>query len=75
LNIQPGYAEIEYNSDEISIQKISELLALSDLSIIKNNEEKIIEKIKISVYELIFEMNNVDSIAKKSGSYKKAADE
>ncbi|NOZ35900.1 MAG: helix-turn-helix transcriptional regulator [Chlorobi bacterium] len=66
LNIKQGFAEIEYNSANIDIQKISEILALSDLSLIKNNEEKIIEKLKITVRELIFEMNNVDSIAKKS---------
>lgn len=66
LRIKQGFAEIKYNPNEINIKKISEILALSELSLIKNNEEKIIEKLKNTVYELIFEMNNVNSIAKKS---------
>lgn len=66
LSIKQGFAEIQYNTKEINSQKISEILALSDMSLIKNNDEKIIEKLKVTVHELIFEMNNVDSIAKKS---------
>ncbi len=66
LKIKQGFAEIEYDSEKINIRRISEILALSDLLIIKNNEEKIVEELKITVHELIFEMNNVDSIAKKS---------
>ena len=66
ITIKQGFAEIQYNPKEINIQKISEILALSDLVLIKSNDEKIIEKLKITIHELIFEMNNVDSIAKKS---------
>jgi len=66
LSIKQGFAEIQYNTKEINSQKIAEILALSDMSLIKNNDEKIIEKLKVTVHELIFEMNNVDSIAKKS---------
>ncbi|MCD6555958.1 MAG: hypothetical protein J7K64_02075, partial [Bacteroidales bacterium] len=66
ITIKQGFAEIQYNPNEINIKKISEILALSDLVLIKNNDEKIIEKLKMTIHELIFEMNNVDSIAKKS---------
>ncbi len=66
LTVKPGFAEIEYNPEIINTQKISDILSLSDLSIIKNNEEKIVEDLKRTIHELIFEMNNVDSIAKKS---------
>jgi len=66
ININQGFAEIEYDSEIINEQKIRNILALSDLSLIKNNEEKIVEKVKLTIRELIFEMNNVDSIAKKT---------
>ncbi len=66
LTVKPGFVEIEYNPEEVNTQKISEILSLSDLSLIKNNEEKIVENLKMTIHELIFEMNNVDSIAKKS---------
>ncbi len=66
IDIGQGFAEIEYDSEIINEQKIRNILALSDLSLIKNNEEKTVEKVKLTVRELIFEMNNVNSIAKKS---------
>lgn len=66
LNIGKGFAEIEYNDKIITQDKIREILSLSELSLITNTDEKIIENLKHTVRELIFEMNNVDSIAKKS---------
>ncbi len=66
ITIKPGFAEIEYDSEKNDNQKISDILLLSGLSLLKTNEEKIAEQIKIAVQELIFEMNNVDSIVKKS---------
>ena len=64
--IKQNFADIEYDPEKINELKILKILALSDLSIIKNSEERIVEKVKIAVKELIFEMNNVNSIAKKS---------
>ena len=66
LDIGIGFAEISYNSLQINNKGISEILKLSDLSLIKSREEKIVDKIKTVVIELIHYMNNVNSIAKKS---------
>jgi AraC-like DNA-binding protein len=64
--IDLGFAEITYNPNKISKEKINEILKLSDLSLIKSREEKIIDEIKTAVIELVHYMNNVNSIAKKS---------
>ncbi len=66
LSLNTFFVEIQYNKNTISKKKIIETLALSGVSIINSREEKIIEEAKKAVYELIFEMNNVDSIVKKS---------
>lgn len=64
--IRLGFAKITYNLSKINDEKIASILALSELSLIKSREQKIVENIKIAVIELIHKMNNVDSIAKKS---------
>ncbi len=66
VNINIGFAEITYDANQISKEKIKEILALSDLSIIKSREERIIDDLKIAVIELIHYMNNMNSIAKKT---------
>lgn len=66
IEIDLGYAVINYNPDIITSDKIKDVLKLSGLSLISNREEKIVEDIKTAVIELIHYMNNVDSIAKKS---------
>lgn len=66
VNINIGFAEITYDANKISKQKIREILKLSDLSIVKSREEKIVDDIKIAVIELIHYMNNMNSIVKKS---------
>ncbi len=66
LSLNTFFVEIQYDKNTISKKKIIEILALSGVSIINSREEKIIEEAKKAVYELIFEMNNVDSIVKKS---------
>ena len=61
-----GFAKITYDPALINEEKIESILALSELSIIKSREHKIVEDIKVAVIELIHKMNNVDSIAKKT---------
>ncbi|NPA68985.1 MAG: hypothetical protein GXO50_10290, partial [Chlorobi bacterium] len=64
--IKDNFAEIQFDPDKISMKTVSDILSVSGLSLIKTREEKIIEELKKAVHELIHEMNNVDSIAKKS---------
>ena len=64
--IRLGFAKITYDPSEINEDKIESLLAVSELSLIKSREQKIVEDIKTAVIELIHKMNNIDSIAKKS---------
>ncbi len=66
IKINTVFAEIQYDKKLINHSKISEVLALSGVSLINTREEKIIEEVKKAVYELVFEMNNADSIVKKS---------
>lgn len=66
IDIGLGYAEISYDILQIDNEKISKILELSDLSLIKSREEKIVDDIKTAVIELIHYMNNMNSIAKKS---------
>ena len=61
-----GFVKITFDPAIINEKKIESVLALSELSIIKSREHKIVEDIKVAVIELIHKMNNVDSIAKKT---------
>ena len=64
--IRLGYAEISYNPKVINEDTIKEILKLSNLSLISSRDEKIVEDIKTAVIELVHQMNNMNSIAKKS---------
>ncbi|MEA2042608.1 MAG: helix-turn-helix domain-containing protein [Bacteroidota bacterium] len=64
--ISLGYAEISYNPQLVDKNIIAEILQLSGLSLIASREEKIVDEVKQAVHELIHEMNNIDSITKKS---------
>lgn len=65
-DIRLGYAEISYNPNSVNQETIKEILKLSGLSLISSRDEKTIEDIKTAVIELVHQMNNVNSIAKKS---------
>jgi len=65
-NIDLGFAEITYNPEKINKNTIIEILKQSGLNLITSREEKITEDIKTAVIELVHQMNNVNSIAKKS---------
>jgi AraC family transcriptional regulator len=64
--IKNGYAEITYPESTIDDDKIDHILSLSGLSRINGREQRIVEELKTAVFELIYKMNNVDSIAQKS---------
>ncbi len=64
--ISLGFAEISYNQKYINQENIKKILQLSGLSLISSRDEKIVEDIKTAVIELVHQMNNMNSIAKKS---------
>ncbi len=66
LTLNTHFIEVGYDKSIINKETINKTLALSGVSVINSREEKIIEEVKKAVYELVFEMNNVDSIVKKS---------
>lgn len=65
-NIQLGYIKLKYDPNKIAINGIVEKIQQLGLDIIIDPEEKLIEEIKLAIFELIHEMNNASSIAKKS---------
>ncbi len=66
LAIKPGFVELEYDETQISVDEINLLIQAQGMEVIKSKEEKIVEKIKRSVIELIHESNNINSILRKS---------
>ncbi len=64
--IRQGVAEISFDSKKNSFKQIEEILKRNGMSLIKTREQKIVEKIKIAVVELIHHSNNIDSVIKKS---------
>lgn len=65
-NIQLGSAEISYNPNKISEEKLAEILQSEGFDLIKSKDKFLVEEIKQAVIELIHYMNNVDSIVRKS---------
>lgn len=64
--IELGRIELAYNSEEISLERIAEILEENGFEIIVERERKIVEQIKLAVIELVHYLNNVDSIVRKS---------
>ncbi len=64
--IFPGNINIEFDKEKIKFQEIITLLEKYGFEIIEDSEKILVEKIKIAIKELIHEMNNVDSILRKS---------
>ncbi len=66
LEIKPGFVKIEFEEEQLSPDRIEQLLQENGMSVIKSREEQIVEKIKQSVTELIHESGNINSILRKS---------
>jgi len=64
--IRLGYLKLSYDAHLVSHYQIINKIKSIGLEIIANPDEKLVEEIKLAVYELILEMNNADSIARKS---------
>jgi len=65
-NVGTGYVEVVFDDEKYSLKDINALLEQYGMGLIKSREEQIVEKIKQSVTELIFESGNINSILRKS---------
>lgn len=66
LDVKPGEAIVQYDPSVISRTWIAKTLENLGLALIVDKNEVLVEQIKHTVIELIHQMNNVDSIARKS---------
>jgi len=66
LRLLQGFVEVRFNPQAINLEKIDNILKISGMSLIINREQRIVEQAKQAVFELIYQMNNVDSIVRKS---------
>ena len=65
-SIKLGKAEITYRLDQHNQETISGILSGIGLELIESREEVLVEQVKQAVIELIHQMNNVDSVVRKS---------
>ena len=64
--IRLGMATITYDTDELNMEKINSIIQENGMELVVGHEQKIVERIKTAVIELIHQMNNADSIVQKS---------
>lgn len=64
--VKLGMATISYKPEQVGLEKINSILQKNGMEIIIGHEQQIVEQIKVAVIELIHQMNNVDSIVRKS---------
>jgi len=65
-DIKRGSVTLSYNPARLQESTLEKLLNKYRLNIIKDKEEQLVEAIKIAVYELIHQLNNVNSIIQRS---------
>ena len=63
--LQYGLLEVDLD-DNISVNEFNKILSDNGIEIIDDKEKILVEQIKIAVIELIHELNNVNSIIRKS---------
>ena len=61
-----GKATVSYDPDLVTMARIKAVLNELGTDLIEGREHKLVEEIKLAVVELIHQMNNVDSIVRKS---------
>lgn len=64
--ISGGRIVFSYNPAEIPLEKIEVTIENEGFEIIKSREQRLVEEAKQAIYELIYEMNNADSVVRKS---------
>ena len=66
ISIRLGEATVRYNTELISKEKIDEVLLELGMALIRTKDEILVEQIKLTINELVHQMNNVNSIVRKS---------
>lgn len=61
-----GEATVAFNKRILSLESISEVLKKEGFALVVSREQKIVNRIKTTVVELVHHLNNVDSIVRKS---------
>ena len=61
-----GKANVSYDPEQVTMEQIRSLLNELGTDLIEGREHQLVEEIKLAVVELIHQMNNVDSIVRKS---------
>ena len=66
VEISLGKVVVIHPEKRVSLESIDDMLRYYGFEIAYNREDRIVEQIKIAVVELIHDLNNVDSIVRKS---------
>jgi AraC-like DNA-binding protein len=66
LQVKMGEMSFEHEHQQLSLREIESLLFDLGFSVIKDNDEKTVEQIKLAAIELIFQANNVSSLIRNS---------
>ncbi len=66
LEIKLGRARISYNDSEINHEKLESILHEYGFGLLEGKEEKLVTEIKVTIIELIHDLNNINSIVRKS---------
>lgn len=66
IEIRLGQATVCFSGEETTEQDIFDVFGRTGLEVIRGRDEKLVEQIKIAVIELVHQLNNVDSIIRKS---------
>lgn len=66
IHIELGLAEIFYDTQIISLENINSILQKNGFLLIDNKDEKLVERIKTSVIQLIYYGNNTNSLIRNS---------
>lgn len=61
-----GKAKISYNEKEFELKELKELLVRYGFDILEKRNNILVQEIKVAVIELIHQLNNVNSIVRKS---------
>jgi len=65
-DIKPGFLVVSKSSSDNQTQELKEILSKYGLAILESKEKQLIEDIKLAIYELIYQLNNVNSIIQRS---------
>lgn len=66
LEISLGKVVVRHPEKKVSLESMDDMLQYYGFEIIHSKEDRIVEEIKRAVTELIHDLNNVDSIVRKS---------